>query len=129
MILSYTLSIVDSTGVLRGLSVGSWIGSIEFPTTATGRQTSGSNSRAVTGCQAGDRLVLELGYVAENTSSTSFTGYINYGGTGATALADGSTAVTTNPGWMDFNDDTVADFWVAPPSASVEGDYFPFLAA
>lgn len=53
-------------------------------------------------CQAGDRVVVELGYQAQNTSTTSFTGFLYYGGTGTTELGHGDTNVTTRVGFIDF---------------------------
>lgn len=58
---------------------------------------------------ADDRIVLEVGYRAKNTSTTSYTGKVYYGGTNATDLsnnADGSLYT----GWVEFSDDP----WVEP---------------
>lgn len=54
--------------------------------------------------QAGDRLVVELGFRATNTTSSSRTGTMNYGNTGGRDLAKGSTSVTASPGWVQFSD-------------------------
>src|SRR3989344_4462594 len=44
---------------------------------------------------AGDRIVVEFGYQAQNTTTVTQTGTMNYGNTGATDLTDGSVNVTT----------------------------------
>jgi len=48
--------------------------------------------------QVGDRIVLEVGYRAYNTSATSYTGTLEYGGTGSDA-SQGSASGTV--GWLD----------------------------
>jgi hypothetical protein len=54
---------------------------------------------------AGDRIVVEFGYRAQNTSTTSYSGTIRYGGSGTTDLnaADGDTAVSTRWPWVQFS--------------------------
>lgn len=130
MFLTITWGIVKADGTLRtaadgGTDINNWLVGTEMPTTATGRAggnlTQGS---AVNGCQAGDRVVVELAYNAQNTSSSSFTGTIHYGGTGTTDLTDGSTSVTTRPGWTEWVGTTSVDgFWVPPPTRRL---FLPF---
>lgn len=60
---------------------------------------------------AGDRIVVELGYVARNSVTTSFTGKLFYGGTlyNQDATGTGLTSQSTPPpfSWIEFSD-TVA---------------------
>jgi hypothetical protein len=95
---------VGSTDVVRGTLLTDSIGATEFPNpTATGRGE-GAKTITSTAVSVGDRIVVEIGYQAQNTVTTSFTGTMNYGNTGTTDLASASTAVTTNPGWIEFSD-------------------------
>ncbi|MGW6912577.1 hypothetical protein ACWGB8_01945 [Kitasatospora sp. NPDC054939] len=85
----------------RGTLLADYIGSSEFTTTATGTQVLAQavNSVAV---QVGDRIVVEIGYRATSLSTT-YNATINYGSSGTTDLGSGDTAVTTNPGWIEFS--------------------------
>lgn len=73
----------------------------EWPTTAAGA-TEGAVAGSSVSVSVGDRLVVEVGYQARNTSATSFTGTLRYGATGTTDLAAAATSVTTDPGWIEF---------------------------
>lgn len=90
------------TDNLRGTLLTDSIGATEWPTAAKGRGE-GTKTLSAVSALAGDRIVVEVGYQAQNTSSTSYTGTLYYGATGATDLTSGSTAVTTNPGWIEFS--------------------------
>jgi hypothetical protein len=100
------------TNVARGTLIANRIGSTEFPTTASGRNVAANFDAGVT-AQAGDRLVLEIGTEFQNTATTSWNAVFYYGATGATNLASGSTAVTTNPGVIDVTG--IDSFFAAPP--------------
>ena len=81
----------------------------EWPTTATGRAFAAAQTIAAVVASAGDRIVIEVGYVALNASATSYTGTINYGtvvaatGLPASDLTAGSTSVTTLAGFFQFS--------------------------
>jgi hypothetical protein len=96
-----------STDTLRGTLLADDIDTAEWGTaTAVINQQVAINTVSVV---AGDRIVLEVGYQAQNTSATSFTGTIRYGGTSATDLSatpGSTTGVTTDSPWVDFSDDT-----------------------
>jgi hypothetical protein len=92
-----------NTSTVRGTLAANVIGTKPFPTTAAG-VAEATTSAAVTAYK-GDRIVFELGYYANNTSTTSYTGTINYGNTGVTDLTDTSANVTTEPGWLQFSND------------------------
>jgi MSHA biogenesis protein MshQ len=77
----------------------------EWPTTATGRGPNGGTAIALNplaSALAGDRIVIEVGYVARNTSTTSFTGSAWVGGTGGDLTVGGDE--TTLTGWFEFSD-------------------------
>lgn len=92
--------------VVRGTVLANDIGGLEWATAATGRGESTRNISTVA-CSVGDRVVVEIGYQAQ-TTSTGFTGTINYGNTGTTDLGSGGTGGTTGPtvrpGWIEFSD-------------------------
>jgi len=97
---------VGSTDVVRGALTSLALDSTtEFPITGFGTGANGikvvSPSMTPVAVQTGDRLVLELGFKAANTVTTSYTGTFYYGGTGAD-LAAGDRNVTTRPGWIEF---------------------------
>jgi hypothetical protein len=85
----------------RGTLLSDYIGSTEFTTTATGTAITGQAVSSVA-IQAGDRIVVEIGYRA-NALATTYNATINYGNTGTTDLNNGDTAVTTEPGWVEFS--------------------------
>lgn len=99
---------------LRGTLLSDNIGATEWPTSATGRGE-GAKTLTPVAVQAGDRVVFEIGYRAQNTSTTSYTGTLHYGGTGTTDLTSGNTNVTTQPGWVEFSDPN--QLWEDPPSS------------
>ncbi|MFC5997098.1 hypothetical protein ACFQE5_23070 [Pseudonocardia hispaniensis] len=92
----------------NGLATGEW------PTTNTAQQINGTLNPVA--CQVGDRIVVELGYRATNTATTSYTGTIRYGGIDSTDLAPGDTgtAVTTRPAWIRFDDPAVDALFTTP---------------
>lgn len=78
-----------------------------------------SATAAAAPIQAGDRMVVELGYVAVNTVATSFTGTMQIGGTAGDLATTGTTGVTTNSPWLEWP--AAADPMLAaytPPAAS-----------
>ncbi|MBK8465224.1 MAG: proprotein convertase P-domain-containing protein [Chloracidobacterium sp.] len=92
----------DGTTV-RGTLLGNNNDGDEWTTTAAGRAPSAAKSLSAVTAQTGDRIVIEIGYVATTPGATNRVGTLWYGGTGATDLTDGSTAHTTNPGWFEFS--------------------------
>lgn len=91
----------DSNNV-RGTLLADDIGTTEWTTTATGDGDGAVALAGTVNAIAGDRIVIEIGYRSVEASATSRTGTINYGNTGTTDLTDGSTSVTTQPGWFQF---------------------------
>lgn len=90
-----------NSDTVRGTLLTDHIGSTEFTTTATGT-TPGAQSVSSVAISVGDRLVVEFGYRA-NSLNTTYNATINYGNTGGTDLTNGSTNVTTEPGWIEFS--------------------------
>ena len=91
-------------GTLVSDVLGAPLSSEELPTTAAGQLFNNSTTNALTAtvaAKAGDRIVVEIGYQAQNTSTVSRTGTMDYGNTG-TDLTDGSTSTTTLAGWIEF---------------------------
>lgn len=135
----YHVHVYVTTGdsdTARGTLLTDNIGGTEFTTTATGRGE-GAKTLSAVSALAGDRVVVEVGYQAKNTSTTSFTGTLNYGATGATDLVQGNTSVTTNPGWIEFSPTfqlkettTLGDgvdpgsSAIAPGASATDGDAF-----
>lgn len=74
----------------------------EWPNTTAGRALQSDQTLSAVAAQAGDRIVAELGYIARNSSATSFTGTIQFGGVGATDQSAGGAA--GNPPWIEFSD-------------------------
>lgn len=89
----------------RGTILTNNIGATEWTTTATAR-TEGAKTLSALACSVGDRLVVEIGYQAQNTVATSFTGTINYGDGGGSAsiFSAGSTGtdLTGATSWIEF---------------------------
>ena len=92
---------VGSADTLRGTILTNNIGATEWPTTNAAGATEGVKTLSAVSASIGDRIIIEIGYEANNTSSTSFTGTMNYGNTGADLTA-GSTSVTTLAGNITF---------------------------
>lgn len=94
-----------NTATVRGtLTALALDGSTEFPvvgfgTGAAGVQLTGTCSSVAV--QVGDRVVLEIGYKAANTVTTSYAGTLYYGGVAAD-LTNNDRNVTTRPGWVEF---------------------------
>lgn len=89
----------NSTTV-RGTLLNMSSGATEWPTSYAGR-TEGNKTLTSVAIQSGDRIIVELGYIASSSSST-YTGTYRFGGTSATDLASGGTN-TADPGWIEFS--------------------------
>jgi hypothetical protein len=89
----------DSDNV-RGTVLADYYGATEEGTSAVGMADTPTGQNPVNG-SVGDRIVVEIGYQARNTSAAQYIGYVYRGGTGATDLTNGA-AAPTYPGWLDF---------------------------
>ncbi|MFE2539047.1 hypothetical protein [Actinacidiphila glaucinigra] len=103
------------TDTLRGTLLSNYTGSTVFSTTGQGAGTLGTAITSVA-LQVGDRIVVEFGYQAQNTVSTSYGSTLWCGGTNATDLTIGATTVTTTPGWVEFSG---ADGLFSTPFATI----------
>ena len=99
LVIAVGIWVIDSTGTIRGSALTQSVGSAEFNTTATAANT--TLSPTVLEVQPGDRIVVELGYRATNTDTTSYTGTLFYGGTATPDLASGDTD-TSLPSFIDL---------------------------
>lgn len=103
---------VGDSDTVRHSYVNSFTGATEFDTAMTA--FSYTSVAPVAGViSAGDRMVIEMGYNAANTSSTSGTGTLRIGGTAGDLATSGTTGVTTNSPWFEFLG-TGSDAAVAP---------------
>ncbi|AZM47809.1 hypothetical protein DMB38_20255 [Streptomyces sp. WAC 06738] len=106
---------VGDSNTVRGTLLDNWQGSTNWPVTAAGGTATGQTIGSVS-LQAGDRIVVEFGYEATNTSGTSYTGTMYYGATGTTDLVSAATAVTTDPSWVEFSG---ADGLFSAPTSNI----------
>lgn len=75
----------------------------EWPTTpALGRGPLAAKTLTAVTTQANDRVIIEVGYYAANTVTTSYTGTLNYGGTAGDMTVGGANTLT---GWFEFSED------------------------
>src|SRR3954469_18158042 len=88
---------VGDSDTVRGTWFANFTGGTAFATTLTAFSytTPGQATTAVT-VQPGDRVVIEVGYNAANTVTTSFTGTLQIGGTAGDLATTGTTGVTTD---------------------------------
>lgn len=84
----WSCQVIDSTGAVR--AVGQALVVSAGMATAATAGTYGMSIQTDIACQAGDRLVIELGYRGNNGTTTSYTGTLRYGGA-LPALASGDT--------------------------------------
>lgn len=113
------IKVVSADGtVTRGSQA--FVDGTEWTTTNTGRTVSGTISPAITGCQIGDRLIVEHGWRATNTVNTSYQVNIRRGGTDGTDMAPGDTGTNANarPSFITFSDAS-ADARFAAPALGV----------
>lgn len=74
----------------------------EWGTTALGKSLSAVATLTAVSALAGDRIVAEIGYRARNTTTSSRTGTIWYGGSGSDLTVGGAAA--GGVGYFDFSD-------------------------
>lgn len=108
---------VTSTGATRGVLLAPDTGvlSDEFATSLVNRPFPVASPATLTerAVQAGDHIVVEIGYRAHNTSTTSRTGTLEFGeGLLVGDLPENSTANTQLCPWIEFSQDLFA-----PPAA------------
>lgn len=93
-----------NTDTVRGTLINDYINATEWPTTTAGQVIIAKKLANNVSALAGDHIVIEIGYQAQNTSGTSFTGTLGFGTNGPTSdLSDGDTSVTVDPSWVSFS--------------------------
>lgn len=91
---------------------------VEMGQTLTGTAYSGTIPTVA--CQAGDRILMELGAKSINVSATSYQVTIRRGGTDLTDMVAGDTAnASIRPSWINFSD-AMADARFAAAAPTVE---------
>lgn len=102
--------------------------SSEWPTTAIGKSL-GSVHSTIGSVLDGDRLVIEIGYIARNSSATSYTGSLYYGtqvsGSPVSDLTASADA-TLFAGYFNFTDNltekVIVNFSLSPTGIIYEGE-------
>jgi len=110
-----TLFVMQADGTLRGVALQDSIGSDVIVVTAAGVGDGAIALGATVNVSPGDYLVLELGARKTGTATGTRTFTVHYGGTGGTDLTNGSTNVTTEPGWLELV--TASDPWAVAGGA------------
>lgn len=97
------ITVVKPDGTIRGTLLSNNVGSTEWTTTSVGRGE-GTKTLSAVSALAGDWLLVEVGYRAANTSTTSYTGTLNYGADSTTTdLTQGTTYTSGLAGWIEFS--------------------------
>lgn len=99
------------TDTPRGTILTNTIGTAAISETATGRGDAVTNLTGSVAALKGDRIVVEVGVRKTGTATGTRTWTQDIGNTGGTDLTDGSTDVTTKPGWIEVV--TASDPWAA----------------
>jgi hypothetical protein len=89
-----------NTSTVRGTLLNNYVDTNEFATATAGLQIAQQTLSAVA-AQVGDHIIVEIGYQAQNSTTSSRTGTVRYGGNDATDLTSGDTN-TAHPGWVEF---------------------------
>lgn len=74
----------------------------EWGTTALGKALTAAQSLSAVSALTGDRIVVEIGYRSRNTTASTRTGTLWYGGNGSDLASGG--AATSGIGYLDFSD-------------------------
>lgn len=85
----------------RGVLLSDYIDNNELPTSEQGHAITQQSVSSVD-AEVGDRIVVEVGYRATNSTTSSRTGRTYHGGTGADITVGGA---VTLPGWCEFSHD------------------------
>ena len=110
-------SIVSQTGIPRGYTFTAQ-GGTEFATSLTARQISFSGLTGSYAVQAGDRIVLEVGW--NKTASTSGNASISLGDNASNDLSGSGDTGVDNP-WFEISEDIT---FQAESAAPTEGDNY-----
>lgn len=100
MVLHVHAWVAKGDGTLRGTLLSDYVDTHELPTTEAGVAITQQTLSGVA-ASVGDFLVVEVGYRAQNTITTSRNGRVRHGGNDATDQTAGDTT-TSHPGWCEF---------------------------
>lgn len=114
---SHIFVTAGDTDVVRGTLLSGAISPTEMSTTASGLEEWYDISTV--NAQAGDRIVFEAGYRAVNTSTTSYSGSIFYGGT-SSDLLHSSVSTTASP-WVAFTNESEIGGTYTHPEQDISG--------
>lgn len=94
------------TNTVRGTLLTDWIDTNEWAVHASDHSALNVTGVALTSqaATAGDRLIIEIGYQAQNVVATSYTGGLKVGGSSEAATNEtGVSASSTKSGWLQFS--------------------------
>lgn len=93
-----------NSDTVRGTLLANYVDTTgnDWSTTAAAKALLAAQTLSGVAAQAGDRIVVEIGFKAKNTFSTQQFGIIYYGGPGPDILSGG--APTSGAGYIDFSD-------------------------
>ena len=127
--------VVSNDGAtLRGTLLSNNVDTSEWPTAAQGQAPAAAKTLSEVTAQVNDRIVIEIGYDAQNSQAVERIGTLWYGGTGSDLTAGGDE--TTLTGWFEFSElipdttaPTVDSFTVTTPSNSLAIPITAFTAS
>lgn len=92
------------TDTVRGTLLANYVdpNTNEWGTTALGKALTAAQSLSAVSALTGDRIVVEIGYRSRNTTTSTRTGTIWYGGNGSDLTSGGAAA--GGVGYFDFSD-------------------------
>jgi photosystem II stability/assembly factor-like uncharacterized protein len=107
--------LIDNSGTLKSTLLSLTVDGTEASDSAyTNRTVLASASLSSQSCANGDRILVEIGYYANNTKTTSYTGGLTYGADSSLSdLAVNDTTTGNYLGWIEFSQDHVV--YNAPP--------------
>lgn len=99
------IRVFNADGSVERGSGYTFLDTVEMGTTLTGIAYSGTIP-TISGCQVGDRVLVEVGGRSINTSATSYQVNVRRGGTSATPMVAGDTGTNVNArnSWLQFSD-------------------------
>lgn len=114
---------MKTDGTSRGTLISDYVEAAEFATSLNtgGRALAAVQTLSSLAVSAGDRIVVEIGYRATNSVSTSFTGTLAYGGTADEGVTEGDAGQLGNlngnnvASWIQF----VSGITLTPPDVRV----------
>jgi len=120
--------LIDGAGDLKSTLLAQTTDNTEFVTAYTNRTVLASVALSSQSCAAGDRIVVETGYYANNTKTTSYTGGVAYGADSSLSDLPVNDSTTGNYlGWIEFSQDHT--FLPQPTIETITEDAVAFSGA